>query len=239
MNSALHRSPNSHAYTGDDLPWAMAMESLTHRTTHITARRTKIVATIGPASSSKAILKQMIEAGMDVARLNFSHGGYDDHARTIGLLREVSQEHDTPITLLQDLQGPKIRVSQLPNDPLELAPGTTLDLVPLDQVDVIPGSIGIDYPYLAEEAQPGMQILLDDGLLELTVEAVVDDKVTCRVIQRGDGWRTRQHPQGHQLPQNSYRAGVDRAAEVTTMILRRCLEHRYNMAKNPVSSSLR
>ena len=84
-----------------------------------------------------------------------------------------------------------------------------------------------------------MQILLDDGLLELTVEAVVDDKVTCRVIQGGDGWRTRQHPQGHQLPQNSYRAGVDRAAEVTTMILRRCLEHRYNMAKNPVSSSLR
>jgi pyruvate kinase len=161
------------------------MESLTHRTTHITARRTKIVATIGPASSSKAILKQMIEAGMDVARLNFSHGSYDDHARTIALLREVSQEHDTPITLLQDLQGPKIRVGQLPNDPLELAPGTTLDLVPLDQVDAIPGSIGIDYPYLAEEAQPGMQILLDDGLLELTVEAVVDDKVTCQVIQGG------------------------------------------------------
>ncbi|MGF1568478.1 MAG: pyruvate kinase [Nodosilinea sp.] len=148
-------------------------------------RRTKIVATIGPASSSKAILKQMIEAGMNVARLNFSHGSYEDHARMIALLREVSQEHDTPITLLQDLQGPKIRVGQLPDGPIELVEGATLDLVPIAAVESIPGSIGIDYPHLAEEAQPGMQILLDDGLLELEVEAVADPKVTCRVIQGG------------------------------------------------------
>ncbi|MBE9138440.1 pyruvate kinase [Nodosilinea sp. LEGE 07088] len=148
-------------------------------------RRTKIVATIGPASSSKATLKQMIDAGMNVARLNFSHGSYDDHARMIALLREVAQEHDTPITLLQDLQGPKIRVGQLSNGPVALQEDTTLDLVPLDQVEAIPGSIGIDYPYLAEEAEPGMQILLDDGLLELKVEAVSDAKVTCRVIQGG------------------------------------------------------
>jgi pyruvate kinase len=148
-------------------------------------RRTKIVATIGPASSSKATLKQMIEAGMNVARLNFSHGSYDDHARMIALLREVSLEHDTPITLLQDLQGPKIRVGPMPNGPIELVEGSTIDLVPLDQVDLIPESIGIDYPYLADEAQPGMQILLDDGLLELRVEVVSPPKVTCRVIQGG------------------------------------------------------
>jgi pyruvate kinase len=148
-------------------------------------RRTKIVATIGPASSSKETLKQMIEAGMNVARLNFSHGSYDDHARMIALLREVSVEHDTPITLLQDLQGPKIRVGQLPNGPIELEEGGTVDLVPLDEVERIPGSIGIDYPYLAEEAQPGMQILLDDGLLELRIEEVSGHKVTCRVIQGG------------------------------------------------------
>ncbi len=148
-------------------------------------RRTKIVATIGPASSSKATLKQMIDAGMNVARLNFSHGSYDDHARMIALLREVSTEHDTPITLLQDLQGPKIRVSELPHGPIGLIEGETLDLVPLAQVESIPGSVGIDYPYLAEEAQPGMQILLDDGLLELKVEAVTEAKVTCRVIQGG------------------------------------------------------
>ncbi|MGG6242331.1 pyruvate kinase [Nodosilinea sp. AN01ver1] len=147
-------------------------------------RRTKIVATIGPASSSKAILKRMIDAGMNVARLNFSHGSYDDHARTIALLREVAGEHDTPITLLQDLQGPKIRVGPLPG-PIDLEEGTTVTLVPLDQVDGVTGGIGIDYPYLAEEAQPGMQILLDDGLLELRVEAVAEAKVICRVIQGG------------------------------------------------------
>ena len=148
-------------------------------------RRTKIVATIGPASSSKAILKQMVGAGMNVARLNFSHGSYDDHARMIALLREVAQEHDTPITLLQDLQGPKIRVGELPTGSVELVEGATIDLVPLDQVAAIPGSIGIDYPYLAEEARPGMQILLDDGLLELRVEAVTEAKVTGQVIQGG------------------------------------------------------
>ena len=148
-------------------------------------RRTKIVATIGPASSSKPILKQMIDAGMNVARLNFSHGSYDDHARMIALLREVSREHDTPITLLQDLQGPKIRVGELPHGPIELVEGRILDLVPLTQVEALPGSVGIDYPYLATEAQPGMQILLDDGLLELKVETVTEAKVTCRVIQGG------------------------------------------------------
>ncbi|NJL47475.1 MAG: pyruvate kinase [Leptolyngbyaceae cyanobacterium SM2_5_2] len=149
------------------------------------ARRTKIVATIGPASSSKETLKAMIDAGMNVARLNFSHGSYDDHARMIALLREVSVEHDTPITLLQDLQGPKIRVGQLPHGPIELVEGNTVELVPLEDVEHISGSIGIDYPYLAEEAQPGMQILLDDGLLELRIEEVSAPKVTCRIIQGG------------------------------------------------------
>ncbi|TVP68239.1 MAG: pyruvate kinase [Leptolyngbya sp. LCM1.Bin17] len=148
-------------------------------------RRTKIVATIGPASSSKATLKQMIDAGMNVARLNFSHGSYDDHARMITLLREVSEEHNAPITLLQDLQGPKIRVGQLPGGEVQLEGGMTIDLLPLDEVEGIPGGIGIDYPYLAEEAQPGMQILLDDGLLELQVVQVNAPKVTCQVVQGG------------------------------------------------------
>jgi pyruvate kinase len=148
-------------------------------------RRTKIVATIGPASSSKATLKKMIEAGMNVARLNFSHGSYDDHARMISLLRQVSVEHDSPITLLQDLQGPKIRVGHLPNGVIDLVEGATVNLVPAAAADQFPDSIAIDYAYLAEEAQPGMQILLDDGLLELRVEAVSAPKVTCTVVQGG------------------------------------------------------
>lgn len=75
--------------------------------------RTKIVATIGPASSSPDVIRQMILAGMKVARLNFSHGSYEEHARMVTLLRSISQELDTPLTILQDLQGPKIRVGQL------------------------------------------------------------------------------------------------------------------------------
>src|SRR5262245_65063061 len=76
--------------------------------------RTKIVATLGPASSSPEVIRKMVQAGMDVARLNFSHGNYEDHARTVANLRAIAGELDTPVTVLQDLQGPKIRVGQLP-----------------------------------------------------------------------------------------------------------------------------
>lgn len=76
--------------------------------------RTKIVATIGPASRSRDVIQQMLAAGMNVARLNFSHGDYKDHAETIALLRQVANAEATSLTLLQDLQGPKIRVGQLP-----------------------------------------------------------------------------------------------------------------------------
>jgi pyruvate kinase len=147
--------------------------------------RTKIVATIGPASSSKPVLEKMLQNGLSVARLNFSHGNYDDHAHMVALLRQVAKAQDTPITLLQDLQGPKIRVGQLPNGAVELAENQLIELVPLAEVENLPGSIGIDYPYLAEECLPGMQVLLDDGLLELVVESVEPPKVCCRVVQGG------------------------------------------------------
>jgi pyruvate kinase len=148
-------------------------------------RRTKIVATIGPASSSRETLEEMIQAGMNVARLNFSHGSYDDHARMIDLLRQVSHKHDNPITLLQDLQGPKIRVGHLPGGVIKLHEGDTVNLVPMAAAEKVADAIGIDYPYLADEAETGMQILLDDGLLELKVEKVDAPRVICRVIQGG------------------------------------------------------
>ncbi len=146
---------------------------------------TKIVATIGPASQSEAVIRQLIQAGMSVARLNFSHGSYDDHAAMIARIRQISQELDTPITLLQDLQGPKIRVGELPQGEVILNAGKTVTLTPnletSDASDVIP----IDYPHLAEEARPGAQVLLDDGLLELEVEAINHSQVECRVITGG------------------------------------------------------
>ncbi|NER78152.1 MAG: pyruvate kinase [Leptolyngbya sp. SIO1D8] len=147
--------------------------------------RTKIVATIGPASGSYESLCKMVQAGMNVARLNFSHGTYEDHTRMIKLLRTVSKEMDTPITLLQDLQGPKIRVGQLAKGAIDLVDGEFLTLVPLGQEGESPDWVGIDYPYLAEEAKVGMQVLLDDGLLELKVEAVESPQVICRIVQGG------------------------------------------------------
>ncbi len=148
------------------------------------SHRTKIVATVGPASSDTDTLRQMMLAGMSVARLNFSHGSYEDHAARIQQLRSLSQELDHPLTLLQDLQGPKIRVGDLP-EPLTLTDGETLTLLPLAAYQQQPNTVGIDYPYVAEEAQPGTQVLLDDGLLELVVESVEGDSVHCRIVAGG------------------------------------------------------
>jgi pyruvate kinase len=146
--------------------------------------RTKIVATIGPASRSPEVLVKLVQAGMSVARLNFSHGSYEDHAQTVAMLRQVSEQLDIPITILQDLQGPKIRVGELKAG-LALTEGELLTLVPLAEFADQPQTIGIDYPFLAEEAAPGTQILLDDGLLELSVKAVVGNAVECLVVKGG------------------------------------------------------
>jgi len=147
--------------------------------------RTKIVATIGPASSSPEIIRQMVQAGMHVARLNFSHGSYEDHARTVAMLRAVQNELDTPITLLQDLQGPKIRVGQLPGGEIELAAGDAVRLVPEAEFNGQSGVIPIDYPHLAQDARVGEQVLLDDGLFELKVTGVGETAVLCQVVEGG------------------------------------------------------
>ena len=147
--------------------------------------RTKVVATIGPASNSLDVLRELVQAGMRVARLNFSHGSYDDHAQVVSRLRQVSEELSVPVTLLQDLQGPKIRVGQLPDGAMELIPGQSVVLVPLNDYQQEADTIPIDYPFLAEEAEPGAQILLDDGLLELKITAIANNKVTCEVIEGG------------------------------------------------------
>jgi pyruvate kinase len=149
------------------------------------SHRTKIVATIGPVSSSREVLKEMVQAGMHVARLNFSHGSYEDHARMVELLRSVEKEIGTPITLLQDLQGPKIRVGQLPEGCILLAEGETVSLIPEDGFDGQIGTIPIDYPHLAQDARVGEQVLLDDGLFELKVQEVRETEVRCHVVEGG------------------------------------------------------
>ncbi len=146
--------------------------------------RTKIVATLGPASNTKEAIANLVQAGMSVARLNFSHGSYEDHARTVSLLRSLSEELDTPITILQDLQGPKIRVGQL-KEAITLTSGESVSLVPIAEFNEQANTIPIDYPYLADEARKGAQVLLDDGLLELRVEAIASKAVRCQVIKGG------------------------------------------------------
>ncbi|MEL6855665.1 MAG: pyruvate kinase [Cyanobacteria bacterium J06607_13] len=150
--------------------------------------RTKIVVTIGPASSESEVIRQLMQAGMSVARLNFSHGSYEDHAKRIHQLRAIAREMGLPLTLLQDLQGPKIRVGELPPSGLELGVGNSLTLIPLDEVQPSAASantVGIDYPNLAQEVQPGTPVLLDDGLLELKVEKVEGNAVRCQVVTGG------------------------------------------------------
>lgn len=153
-------------------------------------RHTKIVATIGPSSNSPAMIRQMILAGMDVARLNFSHGSYEDHEKVIASIRSISKELDTPITILQDLQGPKIRVGKLQkpdgsSKEMELVKGGLVHLLPENEYHEDPDCLPVDYPYIASEAKPGMQVLMDDGLLELSIESVSGSKVTCRIIEGG------------------------------------------------------
>jgi len=148
-------------------------------------RRTKIVATIGPASNTPEMIRKLIEAGMNVARLNFSHGSYGDHASVIKYLRDISDEMDTPVTLLQDLQGPKIRVGKLKHDEMKLTKGDILSIIPMEEYTGQPDVIPIDYPHAAEEAVCGMSILLDDGLLSLTVRSIKDHALICTVEDGG------------------------------------------------------
>jgi pyruvate kinase len=161
----------------------MASEALISHATHL--RRAKIVCTLGPASSSDAMIRELVAAGMDVARLNFSHGTHPEHARVIERVRRVAEEEGRPIAILQDLQGPKIRTGRMKyRTPVALPKGARITITPRD----IPGSaslISTTFPTLAQEVQPGSRILLSDGLIELRVKAIKGEDVECEVVNGG------------------------------------------------------
>lgn len=147
-------------------------------------RRTKIVATIGPATSSELALEKLIRSGMNVARLNFSHGQHKDHLANIENIRKLSSRLKAPVALLQDLQGPKIRIGKLKGGSVELQAG--------DEVKISAGIefgtakvLSTDFKELPSVCKPGTKILLDDGKLELKVIKVEGPEVTCRVIFGG------------------------------------------------------
>ena len=148
-------------------------------------RKAKIVCTIGPSSSSEAMLRELMRLGMDVARLNFSHGTHEEHARVIERVRKAAEKEGRPICILQDLQGPKIRTGQLKQHlPVTLKAGTKVTITPRD----IAGTamlLATTYPNLARDVEPGARILLADGLIELRVRSVRGDDVACQVVNGG------------------------------------------------------
>lgn len=154
-------------------------------------RKAKIVATIGPSSSDSAVLREMIKAGMDVARLNFSHGSQEEYRKVIEDIRSFSKEFNRPVTILQDLQGPKLRVGEIPGGSIVLQPGKEIYFVDIDtdQAELsLPEEalvIPIDIPDLSHNLVPEKRVLLDDGKIGLQVLEASVQHAKAKVISGG------------------------------------------------------
>jgi pyruvate kinase len=147
-------------------------------------RNAKIVATLGPASSDAAVIERLFLAGVDVFRLNFSHGSADDHAQRVRLLRAVEAQHGRPIAILADLQGPKLRVGTFAEGPVLLEAGQPFRL----QLAATPGDakgVTLPHPEIFAALRPGAELLLDDGKLKLVVERCDAQGADTRVLVGG------------------------------------------------------
>jgi pyruvate kinase len=149
-------------------------------------RRTKIVATVGPASVGTVTIEALVRAGVDVFRLNFSHGDAQSHQETIHRIRKVSLDADKQVAILQDLSGPKIRTGPLEGEaPLILRPGDKLE-IGIGSFPGKPGLVSTTYAPLAKALEPGAHLLLDDGRIELQVEGIASDRIVTRVVDGGE-----------------------------------------------------
>jgi pyruvate kinase len=150
-----------------------------------TQRRAKIVATLGPASNTETVFRDLVRAGIDVVRLNFSHGTHEEKLALIQMIRKISREERRPLCILGDLQGPKIRTSKLKDrQPVLLTAGKRITITPRD----VPGTasmVGTTFKTLAENVEQGSHILLSDGLIELRVHEVLGEDVVCDIINGG------------------------------------------------------
>lgn len=147
-------------------------------------RKTKIVCTIGPATRSPERLEQLIEAGMDVARLNFSHGSQEEHGQVMAEVRRIARQWGRPVAILQDLAGPKIRIGPIADAPIILESGQTFTITNRN----VPGSVkevSLTYKDLPKDVRAGDTLLLNDGALEMVVEETSDQDVQCRVVVGG------------------------------------------------------
>src|SRR6266700_7135997 len=151
----------------------------------VSQRRAKIVATLGPASNSVPVFRDLVRAGVDVVRLNFSHGTHEEKLALIQMIRKVSREERKPLCILGDLQGPKIRTSKLKDhQAVMLKAGQRLTITPRD-VTGTATLVGTTFKTLAENVEQGSRILLSDGLIELRVHEVLGNDVVCEIINGG------------------------------------------------------
>jgi pyruvate kinase len=159
-------------------------------------RKVKIICTIGPASDSPEVLDRLIESGLDAARLNFSHGSHESHARAIRTIREVSARRGAAVAIIQDLQGPRIRVGDVPGGALEVVVGQRVRLRTAmlrngaqfgarARADSGDAEIPVTYPHLIQDVRPGARILIDDGLIELVANRVHEGAIECTVVTGG------------------------------------------------------
>jgi pyruvate kinase len=190
------------------------------------AHKTKITATIGPASASPGVMESMIRAGMDVARLNFSHGGFDDHRRNIDNLRAAARAAGRDVAILADLPGPKIRLGVIAGEPVELVAGQAFTLT-TEEVTGGPTRAFVSFPQLPRVAKAGDHLFVNDGLVHLEVEAVAGREVRCRVAVGGEISSRK----GVNLP------GLDLGVAAFTDHDRRCLEFALAHGIDAVSQS--
>lgn len=150
--------------------------------------KTKIVCTIGPASQSPEVIEQMVLAGMNVARLNFSHGDFSSHKKVIENLRATARATGRRLAILADLPGPKMRIGQLANEPVQLKAG---DLFTLTTQEIVGDTrrVSVSFGRLPQVVKPKDTLFLNDGLIQLEVQSIEGTDVTCRVIVGGSSVR--------------------------------------------------
>ncbi|WP_305045637.1 pyruvate kinase [Geoalkalibacter sp.] len=188
--------------------------------------KTKIVCTIGPASESQEVMEKMLEAGMNIARLNFSHGDFAAHKKVIDHLRAAARRTGRPLTLMADLPGPKMRIGKLRDEPIELAPGDTFALT----TDEIVGSrerMSVSFKRLPQAVRPGDALYLNDGIIQVEALSVTGTDVVCRVVVGGE-LRSRK---GLNLP------GIDLGIDAFTERDHECLRFAAQEGIDAVSQS--
>ena len=189
-------------------------------------RRTKIVATIGPASERQETIERLILAGMNVARLNFSHGSFESHGRLIERIRAASAATDLPVAIMADLPGPKLRIGDLESEPIVLTAGAPFVLTTEETVGG-PGRASVSFPRLTKVVSPGDTLFLNDGYIQLEVAAVGRDSVDC-LVKVGGELRSRN---GLSLP------GIDLGMGAFTERDRECLAFALGQGVDAVSQS--